>query len=521
MESPFPAVHERAARASFPAMSDPALPADGDDAPPPPRRRALLLAAGPLAHLLVAAIAPAELPRPAVHAMGAATWMAIWWLTEAIPLGATALLPLLLFPTLGVATLREAAAPFANEIVFLFLAGFLLAAGLETWHAHARIAYGIVDAIAGRAAAPGGARVVLGMMTATAFVSMWISNTATTAMMYPIALAVGALFGEGEDARRLRTALMLGIAYAASIGGVGTPIGTPPNIIFIGAARDLAGASIGFARFAAMGVPVVLVLLPLCWWLLVRLFPARIVLDAAARAALAARRRALGALRGGERLTIAVFALTAAAWVMREPKTIGRLTIPGLADAVPGVTDATIGLAGALLLFVLAGTARDGTRRPLLTWREAGRIPWETLLITGGGLSLAAAIESTGLAERLGAALTGLAGLPTVVIYLGLAVTVLALSELGSNTAVAAMMMPLAAALARASGEGPVVLMLVTAFAASTGFALPAATPPNLIVFGSGQVSVRQMARAGILLDLVAVVVIVALVALLAPVVLG
>lgn len=490
------------------------------DAPSSPRR-ALALAAGPLAHLALVALSTGSLPRPASHALGIAAWMAIWWLTEAIPLGATALLPILLFPALGIATVREAAAPFANEIVFLFLAGFLLAAALESWHAHARIAYGIVDAIAGRARAPSGARVVLGMMTATAFVSMWISNTATTAMMYPIALAVGALFGEGDDARRLRTALMLGIAYAASIGGVGTPIGTPPNLIFIGAARDLAGRSVGFAQFAALGVPIVLVLLPICWWLLTRLFPARLVLDAAARAALSARRQALGALRGGERLTLAVFALTAVAWVMREPKTIGRLTIPGLSDVVPGITDASLGLAGALVLFVLAGTTRDGVRRPLLTWREASRIPWETLLITGGGLSLAAAIESTGLAQRLGAALTGLAGLPSVVVYLGLGLTVLALSELGSNTAVAAMMMPLAVALAHASGEAPVVLMLVTALAASTGFALPAATPPNLIVFGSGQVTVRQMARAGILLDLVAVVVIVAMVSLLAPIVLG
>ncbi|HEU4564419.1 MAG TPA: SLC13 family permease [Gemmatimonadaceae bacterium] len=492
-------------------MTEPIVTTTEDEAPPSARRLAALLA-GPAAYLLLLALAPPTLARPAAHVLGTAGWMGVWWLTEAVPLGATSLLPLVLFPALGVTTMAKAAAPFANELVFLFLGGFFLAAALEHWRAHARIAYGIVAAVAPAEGAGGGRRIIFGVMAATAFISMWISNTATTAMMYPIALAIGALFGEGDDAGRMRTALMLGVAYAASIGGIGTLIGTPPNLIFAGAARSLAGRPIGFTEYMAIGVPIVAVLLPLCWLLLVTLFRARASLGAGARSELAARRAALGPLRGGERLTIIVFALTALAWVMRERKALGGVTIPGLADLAPGITDSTIAIAGALLLFVLTGTEPGGARRPLLTWREARHIPWEVLLVYGGGFSLATAMESSGLAAYLGGLMTALAGAPTLLLYSGIALIVLALSEIASNTAVAAMAMPLAASLGTAIGVSPVTLMLVTALAASTGFALPAATPPNLIVFGSGQITVRQMARAGVLLDVIAVGVIVGMV---------
>ncbi len=498
-------------------MTDPP-PADENGVPAAAssRRRLAALVAGPLAYLLLFTFGPATLAPAAAHVLGIAAWMGIWWLTEAIPLGATSLLPLALFPALGVSSMRDAAAPYANEIVYLFLAGFFLAAALEHWQAHARIAYGFIVAIGG-----GARRVILGMMLATAFLSMWISNTATTAMMYPIALAVGALFGDAGDARRLRTALMLGIAYAASIGGMATLIGTPPNMVFAGAARELTGRGVSFVEFASVGVPIVVVLLPCCWALLMLLFPGRAELGAGAREAIHARRAALGPLRGGERLTLLIFLATALAWVFRERKDIGGIVIPGLADIAPAITDSTIAVIAAILLFVLTGTARDATRRPLLTWREARAIPWEVLLITGGGLSLATAIDATGLARHLGGLMTGLAGLPTIAIYAGLALIVLGLSELASNTAVATMMMPLTFALGPAVGEPPLALMLVAALAASAGFALPAATPPNLIVFGSGQITVRQMARAGVLLDLVAVIVIVVMITILYPLVFG
>lgn len=449
--------------------------------------------------------------------LGVAGWMAVWWLTEPVPLAATSLLPIVLFPLLGVRSAREAAAPYANELVFLFLAGFLLAAALERWNAHSRIAYSIVAGIGG-----GARRVVLGVMLATAFVSMWISNTATAAMMYPIALAVGALFGAGRDADRTRTALMLGVAYAASIGGMATLIGTPPNLIFAGATKELVQRTVSFAEFLLVGLPIAAVLLPLTWALLVfGLFRGRVDLGRDARRILRERRAALGPLAGGEIRTITVFLVTVAAWLMRERKELGAVTLPGLSDLAPGMTDASVGLAGALLLFVVPDRDPKAGGRPLLTWREARDVPWDVLLLFGGGLSLAAAMDSSGLAKWLAGGLGGLAGSPRLVVYLAFAGLVLVLSELASNTAVAAMMMPIAAALAPAVGEPPVALMLVAALAASTGFALPVATPPNAIVFGSGQVSVRQMARAGILLDVLAVAVIVTAVALLYPVVFG
>ena len=474
------------------------------------------LIVGPASYVVVALLAPTSLEGPARHVLGLALWMAIWWVSEPVPLAATSLLPAGLLPALGVVTAREAVAPYANELVFLYLGGFFLAAALERWNAHARIAYGLIAAIGFSSR-----RIVLGVMVATGFISMWISNTATAAMMYPIVLAIIPLFsGQDRDAHHTRTALLLGMAYAASIGGMGTLLGTPPNLILAGAARELAGQEVSFLSFLAFGVPLVVLLLPLCWALLVFvLFPSRATLDAGASGVLRDRRTALGQLRGGELATLTVFVLTALAWLNRERKEIGDLSIPGLVDISPRLTDATIGILGALCLFVIPARDTDGTKRPLLTWDEARTIPWDVLLLFGGGLSLAAAMESTGLAKWLGDHLTALGGLPPLALYLGLAVFVLLLSELASNTAVATMMMPIIVTLATAVGQPPLLLMLVAAFAASTGFALPVATPPNTIVFGSGQVRVRDMARAGVALDAIAIVLIVAVIALVYPLV--
>ena len=467
--------------------------------------RVVALASGPLVLLLITWLAPAGLTPAGARVLGVAMWMTIWWLTGPVPLGATALLPLVLFPVLGVASPREAATPYANEFIFLFLAGFMLAAALERWNAHARIAYTIV----GKVGTAGGRRVVFGVMLATAFISLWISNTATTAMMYPIALAVGALFGSSKDADNLRTALMLGIAYAASIGGMGTLIGTPPNLIFAGAARELANVNVDFVSFMAIGLPIVAVLLPLCWLLLMGLFPGRVTFSDAAREDLRLRRAALGPLKGAERAALMIFAATAVAWVIREPKDLGLVRLPGLTDLVPRLTDASVGLIGALAMFIVVARAPDGTRQPVLTWNEARGIPWEVLLIYGGGFSFATAMEAQGVAAWLGNLMTGFAGWPTIGIFFGVAAIILLLTELASNTTVAAMAMPIVASLADAVGQPRVTLMLLTTLVASAGFALPTATAPNIIVFGSGKITVRQMVRAGVLLDLVAVVVVV------------
>jgi len=489
-----------------------------DDAAPTARARLTWLLAGPAAYALLVFLAPAGLEGPARQVLGLSAWMAIWWVTEPVPLAATSLLPAGVLPALGVVSARDAVAPYANELVFLFLGGFLLAAALERWNAHARIAFALIAAIGVTSR-----RIVLGVMVATAFISMWISNTATAAMMYPIVVAIGALFGTGADAKRTRTALMLGMAYAASIGGMGTLLGTPPNLILAGSARELAGRDVSFVSFMAVGVPLTLMLIPVCWAMLVFvLFPSRATLGGDAHAVLAERRRALGRLQGGEARTMAVFGVTALAWLFREHKAIGSLVVPGLVDLAPRLTDASIAILGATVLFVLSGRTRDGARRPLLTWDEARGIPWDVLLLFGGGLSLAAAMESTGLAAWLGGQMTALGSYPPLVIYLGLAVLVLVLSELASNTAVSSMTMPVVVTLAHAIDQPPLLLMMIAAaLAASTGFALPIATPPNTIVFGSGQVSVKDMARAGVLLDIIAVILVVLVVGALYPVVFG
>jgi sodium-dependent dicarboxylate transporter 2/3/5 len=477
----------------------------------------LWLVAGPLLHILAVAFAPDSLALDARHVLGLALWMATWWVSEPVPLAATSLLPAAVLPTLGVVSAREAVAPYANELVFLFLGGFMLAAALERWNAHARIAYALIGAVGLTSR-----RIVLGVMVATAAISMWISNTATAAMMYPIALAIVPLFGTGPDAARNRTALMLGLAYAASIGGMATLLGTPPNLILAGAAQELTGQPVSFVSFLAFGLPLTLLMLPLCWALLVFvLFRSPAGLDPAARSLLGDRRASLGALQGGELATLVVFAATATAWLGREHKTIGSLSIPGIVDIAPRVTDATIGVLAAVLLFLVRARDRDGTSRPLLTWSEASRIPWDVLLLFGGGLSLAAAMESTGLAAWLGELMQGMGSVPPIVVHLGLALLVLVLSELASNTAIATMMMPIVATLAGAIGQPPLMLMLVAALASSTGFALPVATPPNTIVFGSGHISVRDMARAGLLLDAIAILLVVAVVSVVYPLVLG
>jgi len=472
--------------------------------------------AGPVLFALVLAFGPSDLSSDARKTLGVTAWMITWLITEAVPIVATSLLPLVLFPLLGIASSREAAAPYGNDLVFLFMAGFFLATALEHWQSHVRVAYKLVLAVGLT-----GKRAVLGIMLATGFISMWISNTATAAMMLPIAMAVGALFASGREGDKVRTALMLGVAYAATLGGNATMIGSPPNLIVVGGMKELTGTSVSFAQFMAMGLPITLILLPICWLLLVHVcFRSTADLGANAGDMLKSRLAALGSIRGGEARVLAIFGATALAWFVRERKEFDSFTVPGLVDLFPKLSDTAIGVTAAVLMFLVSGTAKDGQRRPLLTWSEARTIPWDVLLFFGGGLSLADAIEKHGLTTWMAGGLSGLAGYPPIVIYLGLAVTVLILSELASNLAVAAMMMPITVALAKSLDQPPMVLMLVAGFAASTGFMLPVATPPNAIMFGTGQISVRDMAKAGFLLDIVAVVVVVSVIALVAPIVL-
>lgn len=484
---------------------------------PPGLMRTLFRIAGPLAWALVVTAGPDGLSPDARQTLGVAAWMVIWWMAEAAPLAVTSLLPIPLFPLLGISSLSEATASYANELVFLFMGGFILAAALERWNCHKRIAFAMVSRIG-----LDSRRMVLGVMIATGSISMWISNTATAAMMFPIVLALGSMFGTGAEADRTRTALLLGMAWSASIGGMATLIGTPPNLVVAGAIQQFSGQPIGFGQFMLLGLPMALILIPVCWAILVfGTSRTNQRLGSEATEAIRVDNRNLGPLTGGEARVFAVFAATAAAWLVRDQKQIGDIIVPGLVNILPGLTDTGIAVLCAIALLLMPAGNTSGPARPLLTWDEARLISWDVLLLFGGGLTLAASMDRTGVTQWVGDQLAVLQNAPALIIYAGLAITVLLLSELASNLAVAAMMMPVTASLSQATGEPLVLLMLVAGFAASTGFALPIATPPNAIVFGSGRVKVSEMVKGGVLLDLAAVAAVTLVMATFGRVVLG
>ncbi|MGD8288508.1 MAG: DASS family sodium-coupled anion symporter [Gemmatimonadota bacterium] len=455
---------------------------------------------------------PGSLGVPGWRTAAVAVLMAAWWMTEAIPIPATALLPLGLFPILGVLSPGDASAPYANEQIFLFMGGFLLAVTMEKWGLHKRIALRIMAAVG---TSPN--RLVLGFMLATAFLSMWISNTATAAMMLPIAIAVGEMFRpqDQEGPYEFGIALMLGMAYAASIGGVATLIGTPPNAILAAASNEILGVQIGFIQWMGVGLPLVALMLPLTWLLLTRVLYPPGDLSGDAHRIIEAETVALGPANRGEKITGAVFVLTALAWVMRSEKTIEGVTIPGLQTWAPNIGDATIAMTAAALLFMIPVNWRKGEFT--LDWPTARKIPWGVLVLFGGGLSLARAMDQSGLAAWIGGAVASLDAVPVILIVAFVAALVVFLTEVTSNTATATMAMPIMAGAATGLGIDPLLVMSSAALAASMAFMLPVATPPNAIVFGSGYITIPQMSRAGFLLNLCAIVLITVLGSALIP----
>jgi sodium-dependent dicarboxylate transporter 2/3/5 len=353
---------------------------------------------------------------------------------------------------------------------------------------------------------------VLAVMLTAAFASMWISNTATAAMMLPITFALMELARREAPvhAARFGTAVVLGMAYGASIGGVATLIGTPPTAIFAAASAEVLGRPIGFAEWMVIGLPVSLSMLAVCWFLLVRLlFPVRGRLGGVTEL-VERERAALGAWTAGPIVTVVVLGLAAAGWVLREPKRFGSFTLPGLSDVLPAISDAGIAIGAAVLLFVVPVSFTE--RRFALDWQAAGKIPWDVLLLFGGGLALAGAFETSGLTAWLAERLEGLRGAPDIVVVATVTLFFVLLTELTSNTATAALAMPLVVSLAAAVGVGALGLMAAAALGSSLGFMLPVGTPPNALAFGTGAVTVRQMARAGIWLDLIGVLVITAVI---------
>ena len=474
--------------------------------PVPPDTPARFPLRGRIGLFLGPALFLGMLALPSPEGLGTAGWraaavgvlMAVWWVTEPVPLAATALLPLPLFPLLGVTGVADAAGPYANELIFLFMGGFMLALAMQRWGLHRRIALTVLRMVGTRPTS-----LVWGFMLATAVLSMWVSNTATAVMMLPIGLSVVQLIEGGGDEGVPRSAfsgaLMLGIAYAASLGGFATLIGTPPNALVAGYLRETYGMEIGFSRWMMVGLPMTAVLLPLTWLLLTR-FVYRVggAEVPRGRDVIAGELRSLGPVSRGELAVFVVFMATACAWIFR----------PLLQDLLPvgQLSDAGIAIGASLVLFALPLDLKRGVF--VLDWEWARRLPWDVLLLFGGGLTLADALTETGVARWIGGSLSGLAAVPTPVLILLVAATIVFLSEVASNTATAAAFLPVAGSLALGVGENPLLFIIPAALAASCGFMLPVATPPNAIAYGTGYVTVPQMARAGVWLDLLCIVVV-------------
>lgn len=434
------------------------------------------------------------------EAMNAESWrilaltllMAIWWVTEALPIAVTALLPVALIPLMDVAPIEEAAAPYANPLVFLFLGGFLLAEAIQRWNLHRRLALAVLTLSGTRPD-----RVVGGFMLATALLSMWVSNTATAALMLPIGVSVLSLVEEGDrehDHYSLNIALLLGIAMAANIGGMATLIGTPPNALLAGYLRDSHDLDITFLGWMAVALPLALMLLATAWWLLTQRLhhPGHKPIEGL-EALLEHERSSLGPMTVPQLLVAGVFLLVALAW----------LTRPLLDSYFQSLrlTDAGIAITGALLLFLIP----SDWRRPsfLMDWAQARNLPWGVLILVGGGLALGSAIESSGLAATAAELLGGMADWPLVLLMLAVATLIMMLSHVTSNTATAATMLPLTASFAVAQALPLVPLTVPVAMAASCAFMLPVATPPNAIIFSSERISVGEMAHAGAWLSVV------------------
>ncbi len=464
------------------------------------------LVAGPIVFVALLLLPPPAGLTPAAWAVAAAAApMVIWWITEALPVAVTALVPIVAFPLLGVVEVKEAAAPYAHPLIFLFLGGFLIAKAVERWNLHRRLALSLLTVVGSSPA-----RLIGGFMAATALLSMWLSNTATTIMMVPIALAVvGLLESDGESESNggappgasdgFGLALLLSIAYAASLGGLGTLIGTPPNALLAAFLAERYGIVIGFAQWMLLGVPLAAVLLFLAWLLLTRL-AFRIDRSPIAGAAetIAGQLRALGPLRREERLVALVFLAVALLWITR----------PLLNGLLPGLqlSDPVIALAGGIVLFVIPADLRRGVF--LMNWQTAKQLPWGVLLLFGGGLSLAEAIQASGLAAWIGEVLAGCSGWPVLALILLITAVVVFLTEVTSNTATASVFIPIAATLGACISADPLVFAVPVALAASCAFMMPVATPPNAIVYASGYIRIPQMAKAGFLLNLFCILVI-------------
>jgi len=455
---------------------------------------------------------PDGLSQQAWFAAATASWMAVWWMTEAVSVAVTALLPILLFPILGISNIKDTTASYAHPIIYLFLGGFMVALAAEKWNLHKRIALTIL-----LSSGNNGQSLIAGFMVAGALLSMWVTNTATTMMLLPIALAIISVVGDttselsAKDYKNFQLALLLSIAYSATIGGMATLIGTPPNALLAAFMQENYQIEIGFGRWMAVGLPLTIVMLPLCWLVLTHLvFRFEVHATEKTRETLVSLRRDLGPMSLEEKRVSIVFVIMALSWIFRP--LLAKL--PGLG----GLSDQGIAIAAAIALFVIPASRKGEF---VLDWETALRLPWGILVLFGGGLALAAAVSHTGLAQAIGESLAVVGTLNIALLVVAVATLIIFLTELTSNLATTATFLPVVATVATHAGQDPLLLAAPAALAASCAFMLPVATPPNAIVFGSQRITIPQMSKAGLALNLLGIILVSIVSLFLVPLVLG
>lgn len=460
----------------------------------------------------------AEYSHQALRATAAITiLMGAWWMTEAIPLAATALLPLILFPVLGVSGIKDVASPYASTTIFLFMGGFLIALGLQRWNVHRRLALMVVAAVG---TSP--KRLILGFMIATGFLSMWVSNTATAVVMLPIGMSVLQLtagtVGGMKNQKKFATALMLAIAYSASIGSLGTLIGTPPNTLLAAYMKDTHDYAIGFGQWMLVGMPLAIVFTFIAWIVLITVFKPEMDHIPGGREMIRDEIKAMGKWTAPQIMVTIIFVLAAFAWIFIP------LILKWTGSEI-NYDDAMVGIGAGLLMFLLPADGKTGVR--LLDWKTANELPWDVLLLFGGGLALSAMFSKSGLSLWIGEMAKGLADLPLILLIAAVALLVLALTEFTSNTATAATFLPIMGGVAIGIGltdggvQNILLLTIPVALAATCAFMMPVATPPNAIAYGSGYVKIGEMIRGGVWLNTIALVLITIVVYLIAIPVFG
>lgn len=466
------------------------------------------LITGPLLFAIIIFWSPETALNPlAWKVIAAAAWMVVWWVTEAAPIAVTALLPIILFPLTGVFTIDEATAPYANKIIFLFMGGFLLGLAMERHNLHKRIALNLIKLTGTN---PNG--IILGFMITTAFISMWISNTATTVMMLPIAISITNLLGidngSGKGQKRFALSLMLGIAYAANIGGTATIIGTPPNVAWVGFMSDMMGVEVTFAKYLTVGLPICLIMLTITYLLITRvLYPSGIASLSESANVIEEQRIALGKISKAEKRVAVIFVSTALAWILRG--SINSWFDTNL------LNDSIIAMTGGILMFI---TPLDIKKSQfLMEWEYTSRLPWGILLLFGGGLTLAKAMEKSDIVQVVGESIAGGGNISPILLVAGLIAFMLFMTELMSNVALAVIFIPVVIGISISLNINPMYLTMPVTLAASYAFMMPISTPPNAIVFSSGMIRIKDMMRAGILLNIIAIILLVILSQTLIP----